>query len=91
MNAAHRQAGIVALALILSLGSACASVPVQWDRPGATAADFHADRAYCQMDTKPTMGGDAGLNLLSLLLEPGWFKRCMSDHGWTPRAKVQDE
>lgn len=86
MNAAHRQPGIVALALILSLGSACASVPVQWDRPGATAADFYADRAYCQMDAKPTTD-----ELFGLLLEPWKFKDCMSDHGWIPRAEIQDE
>lgn len=66
-----------------SLALGCASAPPkQWNRPGASSADFYADRAYCQQNAEVQYGGDAGLNLLAYFLTRGEFDGCMKQLGW---------
>jgi hypothetical protein len=68
----------LAAALLLSTLAACASA--RWTKPGATQADFAADKWRCLRDAQALNENatwSRGITTKRI------FAECMADHGWS--------
>ncbi len=75
----------------LLLSSACATPPSQlpyqyWARPGASEADFGADRAQCISASQAPMSIVASRgNVMRVDVNETAFAQCMRELGWQQR------
>ncbi len=93
--------------IVATLGAAlllagCQTTNVRWVRPGATAADFEADKMRCEYDARlalapataaPTYGmGNAIAQGMSLGIERiNLMTMCMQTKGWTRQTVSSNE
>lgn len=80
-------------ALVMLVVAACQQAPATWTRPGASAAEFDADRSQCLQTSRQqlsamhvkTFGGDGTDHQTAngQIANSPFFVSCMNAHGWS--------